>query len=66
MNRLDTDRDDTRIYKVVANHEEQYSIWPPDRGPSFGGATWPARSYSESQVTGGSSGARLCHPTHFL
>lgn len=24
----DTDRDDTTVYKVVVNHEEQYSIWP--------------------------------------
>jgi uncharacterized protein YbdZ (MbtH family) len=24
----DTDREDTTIYKVVMNHEEQYSIWP--------------------------------------
>jgi MbtH protein len=23
--------DDTREYKVVLNHEEQYSIWPADR-----------------------------------
>lgn len=22
------DREDTTIYKVVVNHEEQYSIWP--------------------------------------
>jgi MbtH protein len=25
------DREDTTIYKVVVNHEEQYSIWPADR-----------------------------------
>jgi MbtH protein len=25
------DAEDTRIYKVVVNHEEQYSIWPADR-----------------------------------
>jgi MbtH protein len=24
----DPDREDTAIYKVVVNHEEQYSIWP--------------------------------------
>lgn len=24
-------QDDTTIYKVVVNHEEQYSIWPADR-----------------------------------
>jgi MbtH protein len=25
------DREDTTIYKVVTNQEEQYSIWPADR-----------------------------------
>ncbi len=25
------DTEDTTIYKVVVNHEEQYSIWPSDR-----------------------------------
>ena len=25
------DREDTTIYQVVMNHEEQYSIWPADR-----------------------------------
>lgn len=25
------ERDDTTVYKVVINHEEQYSIWPADR-----------------------------------
>jgi MbtH protein len=29
MNRDDTE--DTTIYAVVLNHEEQYSIWPADR-----------------------------------
>jgi MbtH protein len=29
MNRDDTE--DTTIYTVVVNHEEQYSIWPADR-----------------------------------
>lgn len=29
MNR--EDRDDTAIYKVVVNHEEQYSLWPVER-----------------------------------
>jgi uncharacterized protein YbdZ (MbtH family) len=28
MNWHDPDREDTTIYKVVVNHEEQYSIWP--------------------------------------
>jgi MbtH protein len=25
------EREDTTTYKVVVNHEEQYSIWPADR-----------------------------------
>ena len=25
------DQEDTTIYRVVVNHEEQYSIWPVDR-----------------------------------
>ncbi len=25
------DPDDKTIYKVVVNHEEQYSLWPADR-----------------------------------
>ncbi len=25
------EREDNTIYKVVVNHEEQYSIWPADR-----------------------------------
>ncbi len=28
MNLHDPDREETTIYKVVVNHEEQYSIWP--------------------------------------
>jgi MbtH protein len=27
----DEEEEDTTIYKVVVNHEEQYSIWPADR-----------------------------------
>jgi MbtH protein len=30
------DREDTTIYKVVVNHEEQYSIWPADRENALG------------------------------
>jgi MbtH protein len=26
-----SDAEDNTIYKVVLNHEEQYSIWPADR-----------------------------------
>jgi MbtH protein len=29
-------RDDTSIYKVVVNHEEQYSIWPACRENPLG------------------------------
>lgn len=25
------EKDDKTVYKVVVNHEEQYSIWPTDR-----------------------------------
>lgn len=28
--------EDTTIYKVVFNHEEQYSIWPADRKNAIG------------------------------
>lgn len=28
--------DDGRVYKVVINHEEQYSIWPHDRDNPLG------------------------------
>jgi MbtH protein len=27
---------DTTLYKVVVNHEEQYSIWPSDRENALG------------------------------
>ncbi|MEM1207594.1 MAG: MbtH family protein [Acidobacteriota bacterium] len=30
------DRDDNTVYKVVINHEEQYSIWPEDRENPLG------------------------------
>lgn len=29
-------QEDGTIYKVVVNHEEQYSIWPEDREPPLG------------------------------
>ena len=32
----DADREDTTVYKVVVNHEEQYSIWPADRENPLG------------------------------
>lgn len=28
---MNSDTEDTTIYKVVVNHEEQYSIWPAHR-----------------------------------
>jgi MbtH protein len=30
------EEEDTRLYKVVVNHEEQYSIWLADREPPLG------------------------------
>jgi MbtH protein len=30
------EREDTTIYNVVMNHEEQYSIWPADRDLPLG------------------------------
>lgn len=30
------DKEDTTIYKVVVNHEEQYSIWFADRENALG------------------------------
>jgi MbtH protein len=30
------EKEDTTIYKVVVNQEEQYSIWPVDRENPFG------------------------------
>jgi MbtH protein len=30
------EEEDTRTYKVVINHEEQYSIWPVDRENPLG------------------------------
>lgn len=35
--KMDRDeQEDTTIYKVVVNHEEQYSIWPADRENPLG------------------------------
>ena len=30
------EKEDTTTYKVVVNHEEQYSIWPSDRENPLG------------------------------
>jgi MbtH protein len=32
----DDESEDTTVYKVVVNHEEQYSIWPAHRGNPLG------------------------------
>ena len=34
-----SDKEDTTIYKVVMNHEEQYSIWPAARELPLGWTT---------------------------
>jgi MbtH protein len=41
------DRSDTTVYKVVVNHEEQYSIWPADKEPAKG---WTATSKQGSKA----------------
>lgn len=33
---IDNDQEDKTVYKVVVNHEEQYSIWLVDRENPFG------------------------------
>jgi len=33
---MNDEREDNTIYKVVLNHEEQYSIWPADRENALG------------------------------
>jgi MbtH protein len=33
---MNAEQEDTREYKVVVNHEEQYSIWFSDREPPDG------------------------------
>ncbi len=33
------EQEDTKIYEVVMNHEEQYSIWPVDREVPLGWKT---------------------------
>ena len=41
------DREDTTIYKVVVNHEEQYSIWPDGRDNPLGWRDTGARGTKE-------------------
>ncbi|MBW4457211.1 MAG: MbtH family NRPS accessory protein [Nostoc indistinguendum CM1-VF10] len=45
MNRDDIE--DTTIYKVVVNHEEQYSIWPAHRENARG---WRDAGFIESKT----------------
>ena len=33
---MDIDQEDKMLYKVVVNHEEQYSIWPAHRENALG------------------------------
>jgi MbtH protein len=33
---FNSENEDTRTYKAVVNHEEQYSIWPVDRENPLG------------------------------
>jgi MbtH protein len=33
---MNEEPEDTRVYKVVVNHEEQYSIWLADRENALG------------------------------
>lgn len=33
---LREEQEDTQLYKVVVNHEEQYSIWPLERDNPLG------------------------------
>lgn len=33
---MNNEAEDNRIYKVVINHEEQYSIWPAERANPLG------------------------------
>lgn len=32
----DDEQEDTTVYKVVLNHEEQYSIWPAHKANALG------------------------------
>ena len=52
------EQEDKTIYKVVLNHEEQYSIWPADRENALGwndagktGTKGWTRKYTTGSVT---------------
>jgi MbtH protein len=42
------DVEDTTVYVVVVNHEEQYSIWPDYKAIPNGCARWDARARKKS------------------
>ena len=44
---MSDEREDTTIYQVVVNHEEQYSIWPADRELPAG---WSAAGKSGPKI----------------
>jgi MbtH protein len=44
---MNNEREDDRIYKVVLNHEEQYSIWPSERENALG---WNDAGKSGSKI----------------
>jgi len=44
---MNQDHEDSTIYSVVMNHEEQYSIWPADRPLPLG---WSAVGKSGSKA----------------
>ena len=44
---MNDEQDDTTVYKVVVNHEEQYSIWPTDRDAPAG---WRAEGTSGTRA----------------
>jgi MbtH protein len=33
---MSSEQEDKGLYKVVVNHEEQYSVWPADQDPPAG------------------------------
>ena len=43
------EQDDKTIYKVVVNHEEQYSIWPVEKENALG---WTDEGKSGTKVEG--------------
>ena len=45
------EKDDDRIYKVIVNHEVQYSIWPADKTNALG-LDGLGQEWYESRVSG--------------